>query len=340
MTQYFIRRILQAIPLLILISIIVFVLIQLTPGGPMAAFEENPRLSPADLARLEEQLGLNQPMHVKYYQWVSRIVVGDWGFSQTTRRPVLEEIGERLPNTLQLMMISLLATLIIGLPIGILSAVKQYSVFDHVSTTLAFVGQAIPVFWFGLILIIVFHVWANYPVDAEGYFAISHIWDCATCRPLFPGGGMNTYGLDDPPLTNRIYHLILPVSMLAVVGLGTYTRYTRASMLEVIHQDYIRTAQAKGMHERMVIIRHAVKNAAIPVVTIIALELPTLFGGALFTETIFSWPGIGRLFFRAAERVDYPLLMGIIMINAFLIIFFNLVADFVYAYLDPRIRYS
>ncbi len=340
MTQYLIRRALQAIPLLILISVIVFILIQLTPGGPMAAFEENPDLTPEDLARLEEQLGLNQPMHVKYFQWASRIVVGDWGFSQTTRRPVLEEIGERLPNTLQLMAIALIVSLIVGLPIGIISAVRQYSTFDHVSTSLAFVGQAIPVFWFGLILIIVFHVWANYPVNAEGEFAVSHIWECETCKPLFPGGGMNTYGLDDPPITNRIYHLILPVTMLAVVGMGAHARYMRASMLEVIHQDYIRTAQSKGLQERLVLLRHALKNAAIPVVTIVALELPILFGGALFTETIFSWPGIGRLFFRAAERVDYPLLMGIILINAFLIIFFNLIADIVYAYLDPRIRYN
>ncbi len=340
MPQYILRRILQAIPILIVISLIVFVLIQLTPGGPMAAFEENPNLSAEDLARLEEQLGLNQPIHVKYYQWASRILVGDWGFSQTTRRPVIEEIGERLPNTLQLMVTAFVITLIIGLPIGILSAVRQYSIFDHVSTSLAFIGQAIPVFWFGLMLIIVFHVWARYPVDIDGNFAISNIWSCESCTPLFPGGGMNTYGLDDPPLTNRLYHMTLPVIMLAVVGIGTYTRYMRASMLEVIHQDYIRTAHAKGLQERLVLLRHGVKNAAIPIVTIMALQLPTLFAGALFTETIFSWPGIGRLFFRAAERVDYPLLMGIILINSFLIIAFNLLADIVYAYLDPRISYS
>lgn len=340
MTQYLIRRALQSIPLLLVISVIVFILIQLTPGGPMAAFEENPNLSPEDLARLEEQLGLNQPIHVKYFQWISKIVQGDWGFSQTTRRPVLEEIGERLPNTLQLMAIAFAITLSIGLPIGILSALKQYSIFDHVATSFAFIGQAIPVFWFGLILIIVFHVWANNPVDADGVFAISHIWDCDTCKPLFPGGGMNTYGMDDPPLSDRIVHLILPVTMLGIVGLGTYARYMRASMLEVIHQDYIRTARAKGFSEKIVVFRHALKNAAIPIVTIAALELPTLFGGALFTETIFSWPGIGRLFYRAAQRVDYPLLMGIILINAVLIIIFNLIADIVYAYLDPRIRYG
>lgn len=339
MTAYLIRRVLQSVPLLAVISIIVFVLIQITPGGPMAAYEENPNLTAEDMARLEEQLGLNQPIHVKYIKWVTKIVQGDWGFSQTTRRPVLAEIGERLPNTLQLMTIAFLITLIIGLPIGMLSALKQYSFFDHLATSLAFIGQAIPVFWFGLVLIIIFHVWANNPVDSNGVFAISHLWDCETCKPLFPGGGMNTYGIDSPTLADRIYHMVLPVTMLGIVGLGTYTRYMRASMLEVIHQDYIRTARAKGFSERVVVLRHALKNAAIPIVTIAALQMPTLFGGALFTETIFSWPGIGRLFYRAAQRVDYPLLMGIILINAMLIIAFNLLADIVYAYLDPRIRY-
>ena len=340
MGRYLIRRSLQAIPILIVISVIVFTLIQLTPGGPMAAFEENPNLTPEDLARLEEQLGLNQPIHVKYIQWAGKIIQGDWGFSQATRRPVLDEVLDRLPNTLQLMGISFLITLIIALPIGAISALRQYSIFDHVMTTFAFVGQAIPVFWFGLVLIIVFHVYLKQPIDSSGQFAWSNLWECATCKPLFPGGGMNTYGLDDPPLTNRLYHLILPVTMLGIVGVGTYARYMRGSMLEVIHNDYIRTARAKGLTEGNVTLRHAIKNAALPIVTIMALELPTLFGGALFTETIFSWPGIARLFFRSAQRVDYPMLMGIILINSALIIFFNLVADIIYAYLDPRIRYE
>lgn len=340
MTRYLIRRILQSIPLLIIISMIVFVMIQLTPGGPMAAFEENPNLSPEDIARLEEQLGLNQPIHVKYIEWFTKIIQGDWGFSQTTRRPVLTEIGDRLPNTLQLMFTSFIFTLILALPIGMVSALRQYSIFDHAMTTLAFMGQAVPIFWFGLILIIIFHVALHKPVDSSGNFAVSHLWDCQTCEPLFPGGGMETYGSEGFNLADRIYHMILPVVMLTMFGLGTYTRYMRASMLEVIHKDYIRTARAKGLVERVINLRHAFKNAAIPVITIMALQMPLLFGGALFTETIFSWPGMGRLFFRSAERVDYPLLMGIVMINASLIIVFNLMADIVYAYLDPRIRYE
>ncbi|MBW7883559.1 MAG: ABC transporter permease [Caldilineaceae bacterium] len=340
MTTYIFRRILQAIPLLVVISIVVFSLISLAPGGPMSAFEENPNLTPEDLARLEEQLGLNQPIHVRYFQWASHIIQGDWGHSNASRLPVLVEIGERLPNTLQLMVTAFLVTLIVAIPIGILSAVRQYSVFDHVATFFAFVGQAIPIFWFGLILIIVFNVWLKYPVSPTKGFALEHFVRCTDCVPLMPGGGMAPYGVDNPSFWQRLQHMVLPVIMLALFGAGTYTRYMRGQMLEVMHLDYIRTARAKGLNERRVIARHAVKNALTPVITVIALELPTLFGGALFTETIFSWPGMGRLFYRSAQRVDYPMLMGIIMINAVLIITFNLLADIAYAYLDPRVRYE
>ncbi|MCB0070653.1 MAG: ABC transporter permease [Caldilineaceae bacterium] len=340
MTGYIVRRLLQAIPLLIVISIIVFGMISLAPGGPMSAFEENPNLSPEDLARLEEQLGLDQPVHERYLRWAGRIVVGDWGYSNASRRPVLTEIGERLPNTLQLMATAFVVTLLIAIPIGILSALRQYSIFDHVATFLAFVGQAIPIFWFGLILIIVFNVWLNNPVSPSTGFAFSNFTNCADCAPLLPGGGMAPFGVDNPTFWQRLQHMILPVTMLALFGAGTYTRYMRGQMLEVIHLDYMRTARAKGLSERRVVTRHALKNAMTPIITIIALELPGLFGGALFTETIFSWPGMGRLFYRSAQRVDYPLLMGIVMINAVLIILFNLLADVAYAYMDPRVRFD
>ncbi len=315
-------------------------MIELTPGGPMAAFEENPNLTPEDLARLEEQLGLNKPFHERYIQWLGKILTGDWGFSQATRRPVLTEIGDRLPNTLELMFIAFIATLLVALPIGTISALKQYSLFDHVATLFAFVGQAIPIFWFGLILIIIFNVWLKNPVSPSTGFSWSHLWSCVDCKPLMPGGGMAPYGVDNPSILQRIQHLVLPVTMLALFGAGSYTRYMRGQMLEVIHLDYIRTARSKGLKESAVVLRHAFKNALAPVVTIIALDLPSLFGGALFTETIFSWPGMGRLFFRSAERVDFPLLMGIVMINSALIVFFNLLADIAYSFLDPRVRYE
>lgn len=315
---------LQAVPLLLLISVTVFALLHVIPGGPMAAYENNPDITAEDLARLEHELGLDAPLYVQYFNWLKAILQGDWGYSLASKRPVLVEIGDRLPNTIYLMGIATLATLIIAIPIGILSALRQYSVLDHVATTVAFMGQSIPIFWFGLILIIVFHVLLRNP------------W---TGLPLFPGGGMYTLGQPFSML-DRLHHLILPVSMLAVATAATYTRYMRASMLEVIGQDYVRTARAKGAGTKRVVFRHALKNAAIPVVTILALDLPVLFNGAVFTETIFSWPGMGRLFIESAFRLDYALLMAIILMSAALTVFFNLLADLAYGYLDPRIRYG
>lgn len=324
MTKYIIRRLVQAIPLLFLISIAVFALIQVIPGGPLAAYESNPNFSAEDLLRLEEELGLRDPIHIKYLKWISNVVRGDWGYSLVSRRPVLTEIGERLPNTLYLGVIAFFFALVISIPIGMISAIRQYSLFDHVVTTIAFMGQSIPIFWFGLILIIIFNVTLKNP---------------ATGGPLLPGGGMYTIGAP-PSIVDRLTHLILPVTMLSLFQLAQHTRYMRSGMLDVLVQDYIRTARAKGLREQAIILRHAFKNAALPLVTIIMLEMPGLFNGALFTETIFSWPGMGRLFFNAAERVDYPILMGIIMLNATLIVFFNLVADVLYGWLDPRIRYD
>jgi peptide/nickel transport system permease protein len=335
MTNYIIRRLIQAIPLLFIISVIVFALIQIAPNNPLSALQNNPNITPEDLQRLENELGLNDPLPVKYWKWITHTVRGDWGESFVTHRPVLTEIGERLPNTLELGIISFALALLIAIPLGIISAVKQYSWFDHVITTIAFMGQSIPIFWFGLILIIIFSVNLKNPLAGSDWFP--H----APPLPLFPGGAMETLSDNPPPpLVDRIWHLVLPVSMLAVFQLAQHVRYMRAGMLDVLKLDFIRTAHAKGLRERTVISRHAFKNAAIPLVTVIALELPGLFNGALFTETIFSWPGMGRLFFNMAERGDYPVLMGILMLSAFLIIMFNLVADVAYAFLDPRIRYS
>ncbi len=324
MTQYIIRRIIQAIPLLLIISLTVFVLMNLIPGGPLAAYENNPNISAEDLMRLRSELGLDAPIHVRYWKWLTAVVTGDWGISEVTRRPALVEITEKLPNTLYLSVTAFLCALLIAIPVGILSAVRQYSALDHIATTLAFIGQSMPVFWFGLILIIIFN---------------ATIKDPLTGGPLLPGGGMFTIGAPFS-VEDRVRHLILPTTVLAFFSLGHHIRYMRAGMLDVLHQDYIRTAHAKGLTERAVLAKHAFKNSILPVVTIIGLEIPGLFAGAVITETIFSWPGMGRLFFNSIERGDYAVMMGILMMSASLIVAFGLITDIVYAFLDPRIRFD
>jgi peptide/nickel transport system permease protein len=325
MATYALRRLIGAIPLLLFISVAVFFLLQAAPGGPTGAYmRRGGGISQQDLAKLEAELGLNDPLPVQYGKWLGRVLRGDLGMAVTSKRPVSEEILDRLPNTVILMAVAWGVTLLIAIPVGILSAVKQYSKFDHAVTTLTFIGQSIPIFWFGLILLLVFYMKLENPFTGE---------------PLFPAGGVATMGTPFS-ITDRIHHLVLPVTMLAAGWVAWYSRFLRASMLETIHQDYVRTARAKGLAERLVILRHGFRNAAIPLVTLMALDVPFLFTGALFTEVIFAWPGMGRLFYAAAERRDYGLLMAIIMITSALIILANILADMLYAWLDPRIRLS
>ncbi len=324
MGNYLARRSLQAIPLLIVISMVVFALLQATPGGPLARFENDPTINEADLKALRQKYGLDDPIPVRYIKWVGSLVRLDFGNSYITQQPVLEIIGERLPNTLRLMATAFIVTLLLSIPIGIISAIKQYSIFDHVVTSIAFAGQSIPIFWFGLLLIIVF------------YSKLRSPWSGG---PLFPAGGI--YSLDQQGnFWDGLWHMFLPITMLSLAWISWYTRFLRSSMLETINQDYIRTARAKGLREIWTILKHAFPNAVIPLITLIALDLPTLFAGAVYTETIFSWPGMGRLFFQSATRRDYPVLMAVVMITAVLIVFSNLLADFVYALVDPRIRYE
>ena len=327
MGPYLIRRALGAIPLLLFVSIIVYGLLELSPGGPTSMYmRRGTGLNAADLARMEESLGLNDPFYIQYGRWLEKVVQGDFGVAVTTSRPVSAEILDRLPNTLYLMGVAWVLTLLIAVPIGILSAIRQYSKFDHFVTALTFIGQSIPSFFLGLILLLIFYMWLENPFSGG---------------PLLPSGGVETIGADLSGLAmikDRAVHLILPVIMLSATWIAWYSRFLRASMLETIHLDYIRTGRAKGLKERSVILRHALRNAAIPLVTLMALDLPLLFSGALFAEVIFSWPGMGRLFFQAAERRDYGLLMGIIMITSFLIIAGNILADIAYRFLDPRIK--
>lgn len=317
MGRYIVRRLLQALPLLFAISVVSFAILKFTPGGPLAAYEGNPDFTEADRLRLENAFGLDRPLPVQYVNWLGAFIRLDWGYSFASHLPVLDLIAERLPNTLYLMGTVFLVVLLLAIPIGVFTATKQYSFFDHVITGATFAFLSTPTFWLGLLLIIL--------------FGLQLRW--------LPLGGMATPGADFD-LADRARHLVLPVMTLALVQVGGHVRYLRASMLETIGQDFMRTARAKGLSERVLTMRHAFKNAAIPLVTIVALDLPELFVGALVTEQIFGWPGMGRLFWDAATRSDYPVLQGILAVSSALIILANLFADVLYGYLDPRIRYS
>jgi peptide/nickel transport system permease protein len=324
MRTYALRRILQTIPILFIISVLLFFMVRAAPGGPLTAARRNPNITEEQIQKLEEQLGLNRPLPVQYVDWIGKMLRGDMGQSIKFRRPVSEMIGERIPNTLMLVGFSFVITLLIALPIGILSARKPYSLFDYFATTITFMGQSLPVYWLGLGLILVFYVSLKNPFNGN---------------PLFPGGGMNTFGKEGDFL-DTLWHLVLPVMALSLGWAAWYSRFLRSSMLDVLHEDYIRTARAKGVIDRYVYYKHALRNAILPLVTLIALDLPTLFAGALFVETIFSWPGMGRLFWDAARGRDYPVLLGVVMITAVLIIGANILADLAYGLLDPQVKYE
>ena len=325
MTTYIIRRILQAIPIMLMLSVFLFGVVRLMPGGPLAQAERNPNVTPEQLAALRERLGLDQPLPVQYVKWIQAFVLeGDWGYSIKFRRPVADMIAERLPATLLLFGVGFLVTLLIAIPIGVYSAIKPYSFFDNLITTLSFAGQSVPVYWLGLLLIVVFYLLIKNPFSSG---------------PLFPAGGMYTIGKEGDVL-DLIWHLVLPIIAVSASWIAWYSRFLRSSMRDVLNEDYMRTARAKGLPIRLVHFRHGLRNALLPLVTMMALDLPSVFGGAVFIETIFSWPGMGRLFWDAARGRDYPVLLAVVMIEAALILTFNLLADILYGFLDPRIRYD
>jgi peptide/nickel transport system permease protein len=317
MARHLFRRIIQSLFLLIVISLLAYAILIAMPGGPLAAYLEDPDVRPEDVDRLEHQLGLDQPLSVQYLRWLFRFVQGDWGYSFTSKRSVLELVSSRLWNTVYLMGSAMGVALLVAVPVGIISAVKQYSVIDYLATALAFFGLSMPTFWLGLLLILVFAVGLS----------------------LFPVGGMATMG-QPFSLADRLAHLVLPCATISIVTMGIYVRYLRASMLEVLNQNYMLAARAKGLTERLITLRHGFKNAAIPFITIVTLQLPRLFTGAVVTEAIFAWPGMGRLFWDAALARDYPVLMGVITISAVLVMTSNLLADLLYTFIDPRVRYQ
>jgi peptide/nickel transport system permease protein len=314
-TAYAVRRVLQAIPLLIGISFAAFVLLRLAPGGPMAVYAQNPSMTEADMRRIERILGLDQPIHVQYMKWATGMASGNLGYSYRTGRPVGEIILERVPATLVLMAAAYLIAVTLGLATGIVSATRRHSLFDYVATVGAMVGLSVPTFWFGLIVIIVF----------------------AGMLHWIPSGGIATLGAPFA-LQDRLLHLIGPASVLGLWMTATWSRYTRSSMLEVVGQDYIRTAQAKGLRPRTILFRHTLRNALIPLVTLAGLEFRNLFGGALVTETVFSWPGVGRLYLDSLNYQDYSVILGLLLLTSVMVLVGSLLADLVYAVVDPRIR--
>lgn len=315
MLKFVLRRFLQAVPLMIGVSIIAFSLMHLAPGGPLAVYTLNPTIQAQDIERIKVALGLDQPLHVQYLKWAYGMFTGTWGHTFFGGRPVLDVILERVPATMVLMGTSLAFAILIGTAIGMLGAVKRYSMFDSLATTGALFALSFPTFWFGLMAIYV--------------FAVNLRW--------LPSGGMWELGNEGDPI-DLLRHLILPSMVLGLVLVATWSRYARSSFLEVIHQDYIRTARAKGMPEGDVLMKHAFPNAVVPLIALFGIQLPTLFSGALVTETIFSWPGMGRLFVDSLTMKEYPVLMGMMMFTALFVIVGNLIADIGIALVDPRVR--
>lgn len=313
MSSYILRRLLQGAGLLLLVSMIGFAILHLAPGGPLSQFAAGGDMTQEDLDRVAEQLGLNRPLPIQYLDWLWRMLQGDWGLSYRDQQPVLSVIGSHLGATLELMLTSTLVAMMIGAWVGILGAIRRYSLFDGLATIGAMIALSIPTFWFGLVVIYVFSVGLEW----------------------LPSG--NRYTIGDESLLNRIHHLIGPCMVLALVSTAVWSRYMRSSMLDVIHQDYIRTARSKGIPERRILIHHALRNALLPMITITGLHLPTLLSGALVTETVFTWPGMGRLFLDSINYRDYPVVMGILMFTAVLVLLGSLLADLLYHVADPRL---
>jgi len=314
MGRYLIRRLIQVIPLLFGITLLVFLLVNAVPGNPVSDLAFQPGIRPEYIEAIKRSLGLDQPLYKRYFLWVGNVMQGDFGNNMITHRPVINDIRERLPNTLKLTVAAFILAILFAVPVGVYAAVRRNTWFDNIATFGAVAGVAIPRFWFALMMILI--------------FAVTLRW--------LPSGGTQSYG--GGSLGDQLRHLIMPAITLAIAEMAGWTRYIRGQMLEVIRQDYIRTATAKGLRERVVIFRHALRNALLPLVTLMGLSIPEFFSGALIIETIFSWPGIGRLTYDAAVARNYTVIMATVLMSAALTILGNLLADIGYSLLDPRVK--
>jgi len=320
MTRYIIQRILVSIPVFLGITLLVYGLYSLSPGDPvvnLVGIDQYSRMTPEQVQQIRVQYGFDKPWTVRYVRWLGRLVQGDLGYPLKGAKSVALQIRERIPSTLQLMAAALLLAMIVGIPVGIIMALKQYSALDTALTVFVFAFLSLPSFFVGLGFIYVFSLKLD----------------------ILPTYGMQTIGAPFS-LIDRFRHLIMPAAILGLASAGTYARYTRASMLDVMRSEYVTTARAKGLKERTVVVRHIFRNALLPIVTIVAADLPALLAGAVITEQIFQWPGIGMLTIKRTSERDYPVLMGITVLTAIMILFSNLLADVLYAAVDPRIRYD
>lgn len=316
MASYLLGRLAQTVPVIFFVTVIVFSLMQLAPGDPVDLLVlSNPNVTPEEVQRLRAVYGLDDPIHVQYFRWISQIVQGNLGYSRLYHRSITSLLPQRLGNTLVLTGLSLLVSIFVALPIGVYSALRQYSWVDYALSLIAFVGISFPVFWSGILVILLFSVGLGW-LPPGGHYSIE------------PGLGF----------WEKARYLVAPVLVLSLFSTASWMRYIRSSLLEVIRQDYILTARAKGLSNVAVWGHHALRNALIPIVTLIALTIPSLIGGAVVTEIVFSWPGMGRLIFDSLMNNDYYLAMATFLIVALLVALFNLLAEVVYALLDPRIR--
>jgi peptide/nickel transport system permease protein len=316
MTRFLIRRLLGAVPLLLGVAVLSFVFMQLAPGGPDALFARNARMTEEQLQAIRHNMGLDRPVHEQLATWLVNLAQGDLGISYTQYRPVSEVIWDVVPNTLLLMGTGMMISLVAALTFGILAARRQYGFFDNATSFISYFGLAMPVFWFGLML--------------QLLFAVRLGW--------LPSAGMESSGGGGPWDVAR--HLVLPAFTIAIGSIAGWSRYVRSSTIEALNEDYVRTARAKGMDEQRVLLGHVLRNALIPFVTVVGIDVPLYLTGAVLVETVYSWPGMGRLFFDALTVRDYPILMGILLLGAVLIVLGNLIADIVYGVLDPRISYG
>ncbi|MEX0912542.1 MAG: ABC transporter permease [Gemmatimonadota bacterium] len=325
MIGYLLRRLLGAIPLLLGILTLIFFIINIAPGDPTARYF-NPNVAPEVIEQMRRNLGLDQPLHIRYFRWLASFAQGDFGYSFGQMRPIAEILPGVLWNTVQLMLVAIIMIFALGMLIGILQAVRQYSIADNVLTFLALFFYSMPSFWLALMLILIFSLKAS-----------QWGWDLT-----FPASQMTSVGYEfmsaGEQIRDRFMHMAMPALALGIGSAAGIARYMRGSMLEVIHQDYIRTARAKGLSERTVIFKHALRNALIPIVTLLGLYLPYLLSGSVLIETIFAWPGMGRLIVDSIFQRDYPLVMATSFIAAALVVLGNLIADVLYAVVDPRIR--